>query len=256
MTSGPDRRRERVRAEIADARERAARASGWMFAGLRASNPSRTPWSYEAMAAGLVREAERLVDLGTGGGERLALIIHGTSARVIATEEWHVNAPVAYRRLRPLGVPVVRCSSLALPFGSASFDLVLDRHEALEPAEVARVLAPRGVVLTQQVGPHNWPELRRFFPRKTDFGDHFHDYQRGFRDAGLTIDDVRWHDDTVAFERLSDLVFMLLVAPWEAPGFDPERDVDTLIAIEDALRREEGIVLTEPRYLIRAHKPA
>ena len=56
--------------------------------------------------------------------------------------------------------------------------------------------------------------------------------------------------------RLSDLVFMLLVAPWEAPGFDPERDVDTLIAIEDALRREEGIVLTEPRYLIRAHKPA
>ncbi|HEX5479861.1 MAG TPA: methyltransferase domain-containing protein [Dehalococcoidia bacterium] len=252
---GTQARRECVRAEIADARERAARATGWLFGDLRATNPSPTPWSYEAMAGELVRGASRVLDLGTGGGERLAVIILGSTARVVATEEWQLNAPVAYRRLRPLGVPVVRCSSLAVPFAGASFDLVLDRHEALDPAEVARLLAPGGVVLTQQVGPHNWPELTPYFPEKVIFEDHFELYQGGFRDNGLAIDDVRWHDGTVAFERLSDLVFMLLVAPWEAPGFDPGRDVDRLIEIEDALRREQGIVLTEPRYLIRAHKP-
>jgi SAM-dependent methyltransferase len=207
------------------------------------------------MARALAADARTLLDLGTGGGERLSAIVRDSRTRSVATEEWHGNAPVAHRTLHPLGADVVRCSSLVLPFASAAFDLVLDRHEALEPAEVARVLTAGGIVLTQQVGPDNWPELRPYFPEKTAFGNHFDTYQRGLRDSGLILDDVRWHDDTVAFERLSDLVFMLLVAPWEAPTFDPDTDVDRLIALEDALRRPAGIALTEPRYLIRAHKP-
>jgi hypothetical protein len=40
-------RRARVRGEIRDGQERAARASGWLFSDLRATNPSPTPWSYE-----------------------------------------------------------------------------------------------------------------------------------------------------------------------------------------------------------------
>jgi hypothetical protein len=194
--------------------------------------------------------------IAPGGGERLAEIVADLSCRVVATEEWHVNAPVATRRLRPLGIGVLHCSSLCLPLRDASVDLVLDRHEALEPAEVARVLAAGGAVVTQQVGPDNWPELRRFFPRKTDFGDHYREYQLGFADAGLVVTDARWHEERVAFASLADVCFMLAVAPWFIEGFDPEREVDQLIALEDAHRTPNGIVLTEMRYLIVARKPA
>ena len=243
---------------LASAREGLARAcdfSGWTFDVETKHLDAREPWSYAAIARERAAHAERVLDLGTGGGERLADIVSGLSCQVIATEEWHVNAPVAARRLRPLGVHVLHCSSLRLPLRGEIFDLVLDRHEALEPAEVARVLAPGGAVVTQQVGPDNWPELRRFFPRKTEFGDHYRSYQSGFVDAGLVVIDARWHEERVAFSSLADVCFMLVIAPWFIEDFDPEREIDELIALEDAHRTPDGIVLTEMRYIIVAVKP-
>jgi SAM-dependent methyltransferase len=155
-----------------------------------------------------------------------------------------------------LGVDVVACSSLALPFADASFDLVLDRHEALNPAEVGRVLRGGGTVLTQQVW-HLWDELNEFFPRRTDFGDHFHVYQTGFSAAGLEIVDAREHLGNVAFAGLGDLVYMLCIAPWEIPEFAPlGDDLEALLKLEVAATTENGLVLTAGNYLVEAHKPA
>ena len=196
-----------------------------------------------------------MLDLGTGGGEVLARIVPGIDARVVATEEWHVNAPIAAKRLRALGGSVIRTDSTRLPFRAATFDLIIDRHEALDPADVSRVLAPGGTIVTQQCGPDDWPELGRFL-RKHVFDDHFTAYQEGFAAAGLIVDDAHWHEERIAFATLSDLVYMLLVASWSYPDFDPHHDIDALIDLEDALSTPDGIAVTEHRYLIRAHKPA
>ena len=200
------------------------------------------------------RRARSIVDLGTGGGEVLARIVTGVQGRVVATEEWAVNAPIAAERLRPLGVAVVRADSLRLPFADGAFDLVLDRHEALAPSDVARVLAPGGTVITQQVGNDNWPEFSQFM-ETTVFPDHFNIYQRGFAAAGLTIEDARWHEERVAFGSLGDMVYMLLVSPWSYPAFDTARDIDKLLALEDALGTADGIVAKEMHYIIVARKP-
>ena len=101
-----------------------------------------------------------------------------------------MNAPVARDRLRPLGVDVVNASSERTPWADASFDLVLSRHEAIEPAEIARILRPGGVFLTQQVAKEQWQELSAFFPDRTVFPDHFDDYRREFEAAGLAVDDA------------------------------------------------------------------
>ncbi|MHB8376864.1 MAG: class I SAM-dependent methyltransferase [Dehalococcoidia bacterium] len=248
--------RARVLAEARSGVARAANFSGWVFDVDATHLDPPAPWDYEAIAREQASRAARVLDLGTGGGERLSEVIAGLPCRAVATEEWHVNAPIAARRLAPLGVDVVRCSSLRLPFAGASFDLVLDRHEALDPAEAARVLAPGGAVITQQVGGDNWPELGRFFPRKTDFGDHFHGYQRGFAAAGLSIDDARWHEERVAFGGIAHVAYMLALTPWFVADFDPEGDLDALLALEDACGTPDGVVLTEMRYIIRAHRPS
>lgn len=248
--------RDRTLREIEPYVERARDFSGWTFEALSVKHlDPGPPWDYEALGRDAASKAECILDLGTGGGEVLSRVIAGSRPRCIATEEWVVNAPVARELLLPMGVDVIRCDSLGLPLRQDTFDVVLDRHEALEPAEVARVLRRGGRVITQQVGPDNWPELRRFFPRKTHFGDHFTAYQRGFADAGLVVDDARWHDERVAFAELGDVVYLLLVAPWTVPEFDPESDMSALLALGDALRTADGIVLTETRYIIRAHKP-
>ena len=110
-------------------------------------------------------QARSVLDLGTGAGELFAELCAGYHGRAIASEPWAVNAPIAKRRLSRLEVEVVRAHSLRLPFQSGAFDLVLDRHEELDPDEVHRVLRRGGSLLTQQIGQNEWEELRPFFPR-------------------------------------------------------------------------------------------
>lgn len=235
--------------------ERARRFSGWDFSGLevRKLEPGPT-WDYPALVREHARDRYAVLDMGTGGGELLSKLRGGLPARVVATEEWVVNAPIAYRRLTSLGIHLIWCRSFQLPFSDASFDLVLNRHEELEPHEVARVLRPAGRIVTQQVGKENWRELRGCFPRMTDFGDLFGEYSRGFEAAGLDVTTRLQHIYRVAYQSLGDVVFMLAVTPWTVPGFDLERDLEALLALEAGCKTEDGLVLTESRFLIIAEK--
>lgn len=236
--------------------ERARAFRGWSFPEIRLRHLGpQAPWDYEALVRKHAARATAILDLGTGGAEFFARAMQGVSSRIVATEEWRVNAPLARDRLARIGGHVVRASAeLGLPFRAAVFDLVIDRHEALDPADVARVTKPGGFVITQQVGSGNWRELQRYFPRRSDFGNHFARYQEAFRAAGFEVD-AREHEWKVAYETIGDFVFMLLVAPWEIPGFDPVREIEAVIAMEDGLRTDDGIAVTFARYLILARKP-
>lgn len=208
------------------------------------------PWHYEDLARSLVSEAHSVLDLGTGGGEVFSRVISNSRCHAIATEEWRVNAPVAARRLHPRA-PVVRASSLALPFSDGAFDVVLSRHEEISPTEVVRVLAEGGDFLTQQVIPDIWHELRDVFPDMTRFPDHYAEYQREFTEAGAVVRDAREFRRPVRFRELGHLVYHLVAAPWTIPGFSVESHRDALAELEQRARSHHGLVLTEGFYLLR-----
>jgi SAM-dependent methyltransferase len=212
-------------------------------------------WDYDQLVRETARTASSVLDIGTGGGELVAELRESLPERVIATEEWKTNVPVAKWRLTPLRVDVVECRSRQLSFKDATFDLVLNRHEDLDPAEIARVMLPHGHVITQQVGRNNWKEVRKHFPRMTDLGDHQGEYARGFEAAGLNLTTNLQHDFKVAYATLGDFVYMLAVTPWTVPGFDLEDDVDSLLALDADCHTKDGLVLTESRFLLVAEKP-
>jgi SAM-dependent methyltransferase len=213
------------------------------------------PWDYEALAQTEVARAESALDLGTGGGEVLARLLSQDAEGAccaVATEAWHVNAPVAAKHLGARAA-VVRASSLDLPFRSASFDLILSRHEEIMPREVGRVLRPRGCFLTQQVIHDVWPELRTVFPELARFPDHFTNYQIGLSDAGLVVEDARDWRHRVRYREFGHLVYHLaLAAPWMLPGFSLETHADALAQLETWSQRDGGIILTEGFTLICA----
>jgi SAM-dependent methyltransferase len=237
--------------------EKARTFTGWSFPDLSVKYlESGPPWDYEAIVRDHASRATSMIDLGTGGGEFYATVIESFAGRAVATEEWHVNAPIAHRRLAPVRGHVVRASAdHALPFITASFDLVIDRHEAMNPSEVARIVRPGGAVITQQVAKPNWQEVHRYFGRSGDFPDHQTLYPQELRDAGFDVEPLRHRQWRVAYPTIGQLVFMLLIAPWEVPGFDPIAEIDDIIAMEDGLRTDDGIVVTFARYLIIARKP-
>ena len=47
---------------------------------------------------------------------------------------------------------------------------------------------------------------------------------------------------------------MLVAAPWTVPDFDLAADLDALLEIDRTLRRAEGLVLTDRRYILEARK--
>lgn len=247
-----ERARDRIRPYV----ERARHFSGWRLDEF-APKPlePEEPWNYSARAADLLRTGRSVLDMGTGGGEVLEKLCSSYAGRAVATEPWSVNAPIAATRLRPYGIDVVRANSLRLPFHDDSFDLVLNRHEELDPGEIARVLSSGGFLLTQQTGRNRWRELRKFFPRMQDPGDLFRRYEKGLSASRLTIVQARTHDWKAAYRGLGDIVFLLCIAPWEILDFDPlGRDLRALLAAEESLSTDDGIVLTENFFLIEARK--
>jgi hypothetical protein len=113
---------------------------------------------------------------------------------------------------------------------------------------------PGGTVLTQQVDNTEWAELREYFPRWQDHGDHYAYYAAGFVAAGLEIRDRRRHYEAVAF-KFEEIVWSLCVMPWTVPDFEPlGRDIDALMALAAASNDAGEIVLTDARYLLEARK--
>ena len=242
-------------AELRQYAERARRMRGWSFDVNMVSLGPPTPWSYDARAAGLLRGAGSCGGHGAGGGERFSRLCDGYRGTAVATEAWAPNVPVAAARLAPVGVQVVHASGSRLPLADGSVDLVLNRHEDLDPADVARALRPGGRALTQQIGRNHWGELGEFFPQATGgSGDLFERYREGFQHSGLDLSDAREHDLSVAMGGLGDAVYMLTAVPWAVPGFDLERDLDALLALEGACSRAEGLVLTQSHFVIEAVK--
>ena len=237
--------------ELSRYAEAAGRLEGWELEFEPEPLIVGPPWDYESLAKDFCSDAEAVLDLGTGGGEVFSRILANSSCRAVATEWWHVNAPVAWRRLGSR-VHVIRASSLELPFVSDSFDLVLSRHEEISPTEVARVLAPGGRFLTQQVIPDVWHELRAVFPDMARFPDHYSEYRRDLVQGGLTIENALEFRRPVRFNHLGHLVYHLVAAPWTIPNFSVRSHQEGLAELDRQFRREHGIVLTEGFYLIQA----
>jgi SAM-dependent methyltransferase len=247
-----DHARERLRPYV----ERANAFTGWMPGVRTRPLGPRQPWDYRARAMQLIASSSSVLDMGTGGGERFGRLLDGYTGRAVATEEWSVNVLIAARHLKPFGADTVYCRSTQLPFAAQSFDLVLNRHEDLWPLDVARVLKPGGTVLTQQAWM-TWKELSRFIPRRIFLDDLFERYRDGFAAAGLEILDARAAKWPSAYANLGDFVYMLCIAPWEVPEFDPlGRDLEALLVLERELTRPDGLVLTEGYFVIEAMRPA
>jgi len=99
--------------------------SGWDFSfvtGTGRMQEGLLTWSYGSMARRLVRQANALLDMGTGGGELLSML-RPFPKKIWATEGYEPNVSIAKKRLEPLGVRVITFEEDAhLPVENRQFD--------------------------------------------------------------------------------------------------------------------------------------
>ena len=243
--------------------------SGWDFSWLdRRSWTEPLPWDYSARVAALAGRARTMLDMGTGGGEALSRLADRAPCTV-AIEAWPPNVPVAGRRLRPLGIPVLQNEAAAenldqdgaddggrLPFRDGSLDLICNRHESFLAAEVSRVLAPGGTFVTQQVDCHDTDDLAQLIGIETraEPESWIGLAERQVAEAGLGIEEAARAGQRIRFDDIAAVVFYLNAISWSIPEYSLEKYRDRLRALyEDA--SAWPVMTSGHRFLLVASKP-
>jgi len=209
-----------------------------------------------------MKKARAMLDMGTGGGEFLSML-QPLPKVTVATEQYKPNVQVARDRLEPLGVRVVYIEeeksppyNKDLPFEDGSFDIIINRHEAYYPPEVKRILKPRGVFITQQVGNVDWQSLLRFFQRESSHASHWN--------LGSAVDemetagfDIIRQEEDIQFYRFYDVgavIFYLKAVPWAIPDFSIEKYREKLWELHLTITENGFYDTQQHRFLVVARK--
>jgi ubiquinone/menaquinone biosynthesis C-methylase UbiE len=217
------------------------------------------PWSYEGLVRELMPAAKSVLDLGTGGGEKLLSFKDVFPPRVAATEGYPPNLRLARERLGPLGVEVRESeNSLTeiLPFDDETFDLVIDRHSGFNSADIERVLKPGGVFLTQQVDGRNLSDLSDMFECQQPWTFFTLDFALAeIKKTKLVVEMAQEWTGRSIFKDVAAIVYYLKAIPWIVEGFAVDTHLPYLFKLQERLEQEGELVFTQKRMIVKARKP-
>lgn len=226
---------------------------GWDFSRMNTSHPS-TPWNYGSVVRSHLRPTDSVIDLGTGGGERLlefrndARLLVGVDIDVEMIRRAETNCAGA-------GAKNVHFQVGTGPEANGPFDVVINRHAPFEPETIRELLPVDGKFITQQVGERNMANVKAAF--------HVADPQEYvvrpemFAKAGFRIIRFDQYDVDYAIHDVDSLIFWLQaldIAHSDFTGFDPERDVQAINDLLSTSLGAEGLITNEHRYLLVATK--
>lgn len=234
-----------------------AKFEGWDFSYLKNRwIDEKPPWDYKQQAKKSISNASSVLDMGTGGGEIFSSFAPFPK-HAVAIEGWKPNVHVAKKRLEPLGVKVIEVDeSNKLPFADEEFDLVINRHSAFQASELFRILKPKGIFLTQQVGGGNLNDLITEFSVKSKFKSWSLDTLKGqLQEADFIIEEAQDWTGKVIFKDVGAIVYFLKAVPWVVEGFSVDSHLSYLQKLQKRLERGGELSFVQVRFIVRARKP-
>ncbi|HEV3264977.1 MAG TPA: class I SAM-dependent methyltransferase [Acidimicrobiales bacterium] len=232
---------------------------GWDFSWFEGrATEERPTWGYSRMLADRMAGATAGLDIQTGGGEVLAQIPEAPAV-LAATESWPPNVALARANLAGLGATVTEVPDEAdLPFSAGSFDLVVSRHPTLTRwDEIARVLQPGAIYLSQQVGAGSVRELTDFMmgPQPVNPARNPDRAAAAAGANGLEVVDLRQQTLRTVFHDIGAVVYFLRKVIWTVPGFTATGYREPLARLHRQIQTQGPFVAHAQRFLIEARKP-
>jgi len=231
--------------------------SGWDFSYLDGRfSTEDLPWSYEDEVRQHLPHIHTMLDMGTGGGEFLESLAP-LPKKTYATEGWSPNVPVAQERLKPYGVTVYAVDDKHnLPFEENTFDLIINRHDSFDGADIYRVLKPTGIFITQQVGGANNIRFNELLDAPSpEFDDVLlENTVQELRDAGLEIIQTFEAYPEERYFDIGAVVFHLNVIKWQIEDFSIEKYHQQLGKIHNMIEQDGYLATLAHRFFIKAQK--
>ncbi|MFC1960324.1 class I SAM-dependent methyltransferase [Chloroflexota bacterium] len=233
---------------------------GWDFTHVRDLRDP-VPWSYGEVVRHYLTPTTRVLDVGTGGGERFINLASyfgqgvgiDLSPAMVDTARGNLTPTLAAK----VSFEVMSADDLRLP--AESFDVVLNRHSIVNADQIIRVLKPGGHFITQHVGSRNTANICAAFgcdpggaynPR-TDQG--WDDLQDAFACYGCFIEAEAEYDVPYIFTDLSSFVFWLKAIPMPQ-DFDMGRHWEQVAQIVAGANTTRGVESNEHRQLMVVRK--
>lgn len=232
--------------------------SGWDFSFIgstgRVQN-SLLPWSYCSKVLPMMKSAETMLDMGTGGGELLSKL-RPFPAKTYATEGYEPNIEIAQQTLEPLGVKVKSFKDDdSLPFSNNQFDLIINKHESYSEKEIFRILKSGGMFLTQQVGGFDCLEINEILqaPIQQEYLDwNLENAARKLKDNGFDILETDEAFPTQRFFDVGALIYYLKAIPWQIEDFSVSAYRDQLFQVHQMIEKNGFIDVKQHRFLLVA----
>ncbi|MDX8047165.1 class I SAM-dependent methyltransferase [Gracilibacillus sp. S3-1-1] len=233
--------------------------NGWDFSKVRTSTEG-IKWDFYEEVTKRARKTDILLDIGTGGGERLLEVAASLlfSVGIDLSKGMVETARTNLHQSKLTNVRFSQMSADTLQFPADFFDVVSCRHATFFANEVARVVKNGGYFLTQQVSENDKINLKQAFGRGQALnepdGSLKNRYIEELTEVGFTNVQAFDYDAVEYYHRPSDLIFLLKHTPIIPHFGDEPKDFDILEDFIADNQTEKGIQTNSKRFLIVAEK--
>jgi SAM-dependent methyltransferase len=239
--------------------DRVGEINGWDFSKIKSTSIG-VQWDFYEEVKQICKPNDILLDIGTGGGEKvlgiassiLLLVGIDNSNGMIKTAKSNL------KKSRVANVQFIQMTSEDLQFPNNFFDVISSCHAPFIASEVAKVLKEGGTFLTQQVSEADKLNLKQAFGRGQSFeevdGALKDKYIQELKKAGFVEVHSFDYNAIEYYQRPEDLIFLLKHTP-TIPNFGQEKkDFDILNDFIESNRTKKGICTNSKRFLIIANK--
>jgi SAM-dependent methyltransferase len=232
---------------------------GWDFSRVRAERDP-VPWDYVDVVRQYLKLSDRVLDIGTGGGE-IFFSLASYFGKGVGIDQNPAMIETAQRNLTALSIgniSLMRMDASDLRFDADEFDVVLLRHLRVYASEIVRVLHPGGYFIAQMVGQRSSQNILNAFGWTPDsFGPEWwqtvSDLADQFRLHGCQVITQAEYNVPFWFHDLESFMFWLMSVPWP-DEIELQKHWQNISQILETSQTERGIETNEHRGLLIVQK--
>jgi SAM-dependent methyltransferase len=219
---------------------------GWDFSGMSELRQP-VPWEYREVVQRYLRSSDAVLDVGTGGGERLRELA-GAFGHGVGIDADPAMARFARENSAAANLSF-RVSSHRLESVPETFDVIIDRHAPFDLSAVAAHLRPGGYFITQQVGERNMACVKAALGQRPG---PLAMQRRAFAASELSLLALLEYDVEYVVRDIESLVFWLNALDLSHADVDGQSalaSAETLNRILAGNVDDRGFITNEHRYL-------
>lgn len=146
----------------------------WNFSDIKAISESQENWDMYEEISKYADEKSLILDLGTGGGEKVLTQMPKKVGMIIGTDLSPAMIKTARSNLQKypnIKAKFTVMDNLKLEFPSDLFDIVVARHTKICAKEIHRILTNCGILIVRGVDKYDCWDLKELFGRGQAFND-------------------------------------------------------------------------------------